>query len=100
MREQFDSCSYDELTRCVHARVRWIREYTRFLADPLTAEYTTVRVNTAIRILSTKHEIGRLLKMRRTLKRSGRRNWDSSVLDENEVPNHEPQTEGTAAARH
>lgn len=82
MRKQFDSCSYDELTCCITGRISWIRESYRFLADRNTAQYGHIRVKVIIGINTNKQEIKRLLNMRRVLKRSGLKNWDSDKLDE------------------
>jgi len=79
VRKQFDSCSYEELTECVHARVRWIREWRRFLKDN-THQYGHIRSTAVIKIATNCHEIRRLLKMRRVLKKSGQRNWDTDWL--------------------
>jgi len=80
MRKQFDSCSYEELTSCIHARVQWIREYRRFRNDPNTLQYGHIRADMIFKILYCNREIKRLLKMRRVLKKSGLRNWDTDQL--------------------
>ena len=79
MRYQFDSCSYEELTGCIHARVQWIREWRRFLKDD-THQYGHVRSTAIIKIATNCLEIKRLLKMRRILKKSDLRNWDTDRL--------------------
>lgn len=80
MRKQFDSCSYEELTNCIHARVKWIRESRKFLADVNTREYGHIRSHVILSATTNKFEIRRLMKMRRILKRSGLRNWDTDRL--------------------
>jgi len=80
MRNQFDSCSYEELTLCVHARVQWIREWRRFLKDGSTRQYGHIRSSAVINIATNCLEIKRLLKMRRVLKNSGLRSWDTDRL--------------------
>jgi hypothetical protein len=80
MRKQFDSCSYNELTMCVKARIKWIKEYDRFLADELSNKYTHIRVSIVLKKLGCQNEIKRLLKMRRVLKKSAHRNWNSDLL--------------------
>ena len=80
MKNQFDSCSYEELTMCIHARVQWIREYRRFRTDDNTRQYGHIRAILLFKILSCKMEIKRLLKMRRVLKKSSLRNWDTDRL--------------------
>lgn len=79
-RQQFDSCSYDELTRCVRARIEWIRECKRFLDDSYCRQYGSIRATIGLRVICCKWEIRRLLVMRRVLKRSGLHNWDSRIL--------------------
>lgn len=76
MYNQFGSCSYDELTSCVKARVKWIREARLFLGDPLTIKYQHVRGKIRLSMLTNKLEIRRLLIMRRVLKTSPYNNWD------------------------
>jgi len=81
MRNQFDSCSYDELTSCLKARVEWIRESRLFLADPYTLKYEHVRAKTILSMAINADEIRLLLIIRRVLKRSKYRNWDSTNKD-------------------
>jgi hypothetical protein len=80
MRKQFDSCSYDELTGCIIARIEWIRERQKFLKDPNSHPYGNIRVTVSLNILSYKHEIKKLLKMRRILKKSSYKSWNSDLL--------------------
>jgi len=80
MRKQFDSCSYEELTSCIHARVKWIREWRKFRNDADTMQYEHIRSTAIIKIAVNCREIRRLLKMRRILKKSGLRNWDTDRL--------------------
>lgn len=80
MRKQFDSCSYEELTDCIHARIKWIRESRKFLADSNTKQYGHIRSKVIFGMATNKFEIRRLMKMRRVLKRSGLRNWDTDRL--------------------
>ena len=76
MYNQFGSCSYDELTSCVKARVKWIREARLFLGDPLTIKYQHVRGKIRLSVLTNKLEIRSLLVMRRVLKTSPYKAWD------------------------
>lgn len=80
MRKQFDSCSYAELTSCIKARIEWIRESRQFLRDKNTEVYRHTRATVRLTLLRNKLEIRNLLKMRRVLKRSGLKNWDSDKL--------------------
>ncbi len=80
MREQFDSCSYEELTYCIKARIKDIREFREFLKDEYSYKYKEVRTSIMFKTLISKSEIRRLLKMRRVLKKSQYKNWDSSLL--------------------
>ena len=80
MRHQFDSCSYEELTSCVHARVSWIREYRRFRKDDYSTQYGHIRAGLIHQIVICNSEIKRLLKMRRILKKSSLKNWDTERL--------------------
>jgi len=80
MRKQFDSCSYEELTNCVHARIRWIREMKKFLKDENTKDYGHIKAKCRLSIATDKKEISKLLKMRRVLKKSNLKNWDSDIL--------------------
>ncbi|WP_191556580.1 hypothetical protein [Metabacillus idriensis] len=80
MRKQFDTCSYSELTNCVKGRIEGIREYRRFLNDDSVKSYSRIRAKVALSITIEKFEIQRLLKMRRVLKKSGQRHWNSDKL--------------------
>lgn len=80
MRYQFDTCSYDELTRCVQARIEWLREVRSFLADPVTKKYHHVRFHAALDEWTYKVEIKRLLKMRRVLKSSITKQWNTDYF--------------------
>jgi hypothetical protein len=64
MRKQFDSCSYGELTSCVHYRIKTIREFRQFLNDEKVHSYPSVRVAIGMKILIMENEIKRLLRMR------------------------------------
>ncbi len=77
MRGQFDSCSYNELTSCVHARIEWIRESRKFLKDPVSRNYPHVSSKQRLNVVINSNEIKRLLKYRRILKKSNLRNFDS-----------------------
>lgn len=77
MKRQFDSCSYEELTRCAHARIKNIREYRRFLNDPFSSMYPHIRTKVIFSIAICKSEIRRLLRYRRILKKSDLKNFDS-----------------------
>lgn len=81
MKYQFDTCSYDELTRCVHTRIEWIRECRRFLADHNTRQYHHVRFQMVMKKWTYKHEVKRLLKMRRILKKSVTRQWNTDYFE-------------------
>lgn len=81
MRNQFDSCSYNELTSCAKARIKAIRENQRFLDDfSVNSDYPLIRTQCFFKIHSLKVELSRLLKMRRILKSSGRNNWDTNYF--------------------
>jgi hypothetical protein len=80
MRKQFDGCSYKELTDCVKARIEWIRECRDFLKDEHCYKYGYLRASTALKILIMENEIRKLLKMRRVLKKSKYKNWNSELL--------------------
>ena len=75
--KNFDGCSYNELTQCIHARISWIRELRRFRLDELSKDYPYLRTSLIFKIGSYETEIRRLLEMRRILKDSGFKNWDS-----------------------
>jgi hypothetical protein len=78
--DKFNTCSYDELTDCIRARIEWIREYTQFLHDENSLVYSHLRGVAIARSALYKSEIRRLLKMRRVLKRSRLKNWNSDIL--------------------
>lgn len=81
MKGQFDSCSYNELTNCIKARIKMIRENQRFLDDAETySNYPNIRIQCYFKISDLNQEIRRLLEMRRILKSSGRKNWDSNYF--------------------
>ena len=80
MRNQFDGCSYEELTSCVKARIEWIRECRDFLNDEHCYKYGYLRASTALKILRMEDEIRKLLKMKRVLKKSKYKNWNSDLL--------------------
>lgn len=81
MEGQFDSCSYNELTNCVKARIKMIRENQRFLDDTkASSNYPNIRIQCSFKISDLNQEIRRLLEMRRILKSSGRKNWDSNYF--------------------
>lgn len=80
MKYQFDTCSYGELTRCVRARIKWIRECRRFIADPTSKGYHFVRMQMVFKISSLGVEIKKLLKMRRILKKSVTRQWNTDYF--------------------
>ena len=78
---QFDTCSYKELTFCVKGRIRWIRESINFLNNPkLVEEYKIITERVRKGMENDKCEISKILKMRRVLKKSGQRNWNSDRL--------------------
>lgn len=80
--KQFDSCSYDELTHCVIARIQWIREYIEMLYDSaIVKEYPSIVNKIKTSIENNRNEIKQLLKMRHILKRSDLKNWDSDRLN-------------------
>lgn len=82
IRHQFDTCSYDELTHCIKARFNDIREYRNYLANQeVNAKYPMMRKYVERGLDVTEKEVRRLLKMRRVLKKSVYRNWDSKLLD-------------------
>lgn len=81
MKEQFDSCSYNELTSCVKSRIKWIRENKRFLyEEKASSNYPNIKVQCVFKTFELEEEIRRLLEMRRILKSSGRKNWDSNYF--------------------
>ena len=80
-RQQFDSCAYSELTHCVIARIEWIREERDYLAnEELGNKYPIMRGYVLHSLDRNEKEIRRLLKMRRILKKSPYRNWDTRLL--------------------
>lgn len=80
MKYQFDTCSYEELTSCVRARIKWIRECKRFLRDPASRPYHHVRMQMALKWRTYEFEIRKLLKMRRILKKSVTRQWNTDYF--------------------
>lgn len=80
MKYQFDICSYKKLTDCIHARVQWVRECRGFLKDDNSKRYGYIRATVRLKIVINCQEIRRLLKMRRVLKKSDLRNWDTNRL--------------------
>ena len=81
IRQQFDSCAYSELTDCVIARIEWIREERSFLADKeLNTKYFVMRPYVMHTLERNEKEVRRLLKMRRVLKKSPYKNWNSRLL--------------------
>lgn len=83
MEQQFDTCSYEEVTGCVLSRIEWIRECKAFLADENAKKYSYVRSNTNLKVLLMKAEIQDLLKIRRIMKRNGMKNWDNGLAARN-----------------
>lgn len=82
IRHQFDTCSYDELTHCIKARFDDIREYKDYLAnEEINSKYPMMRKYVERGLDVTEKEVRRLLKMRRVLKQSVYRNWDSRLLN-------------------
>jgi hypothetical protein len=80
-RQQFDSCSYGELTYCVTARLQDIREYKDFLNNQeIINKYPVMKAYVVHSLERSEKEIRRLLKMRRVLKKSPYKNWDSRLL--------------------
>lgn len=80
-RQQFDSCAYSELTHCVIARIEWIREDRAYLAnEELVTKYPLMAKRIRHSLDRSEKELRRLLKMRRVLKKSPYRNWDSRLL--------------------
>jgi hypothetical protein len=79
-RRQFDSCSYDELNDCILARIKWIREFNKFLNDSNTKEYTHTRATLRLNILISKQEIHRIWKIRHLMKRYNIKNWDHEFV--------------------
>lgn len=77
---QFDTMSYAGLTRCVRARIQWIREYNRFLEDEHSKNYEHIRSTIVLSKLTAEHEINELLRMRRILKASPLRNWNTDYF--------------------
>lgn len=78
---QFDTCSYWELSSCIKARIQWIREMASLLENTqISEDYKLVVLTVKQRITNDQNEIVKLLKMRRVLKKSGLRSWDSNVL--------------------
>jgi hypothetical protein len=61
MWKQFETCSYEELTSCIKARIKWIRESREFLKDPNTFKYGHIRATMRLKVL-------------------GYKNWDSDKL--------------------
>lgn len=80
---QFNSCSYDELTYCLRHRLEWIRSYRKSQADGVLVEYPNLNASLRLSCIVQQMEIKRLLKMRRVLKRSNYKNWNSEFLTEN-----------------
>lgn len=68
MEEQFLSCDYGELTNCVRARIRWIRERRDFLHHPDSRNWRGIRNECILRNARDKFEIQWLLKERRKRK--------------------------------
>lgn len=80
-RQQFDSCAYSELTHCVIARIEWIKEDRAYLAnEELNLRYPVMHSYVAHALDRNEKEVRRLLKMRRVLKKSPYKNWDSRLL--------------------
>lgn len=80
-RQQFDSCSYNELTWNIKIKITSIREYQEFLNDEtITGKYPFMKTYVEYLLERSEKEIRRLLKMRRVLKKSKYRNWDSDFL--------------------
>jgi hypothetical protein len=67
---QFSSCSYPELTSCVHHRVLQLREYREFLNTE--TEFNSIRWLVRMSSLSLREEIKYLLKRRREIQRDRR----------------------------
>lgn len=78
--EKFNTCSYGELTTCIRGRLNDIREYKRFLMNQECKFYPRIAAHIRFDIAFEKYEIRCLLKMRRVLKRSGLKSWDSTRL--------------------
>lgn len=76
----FDGHAYDELTRFISARVKYLREYRKFLEDASTRQYTQVRFTIKLKEITVQHEIRTLLEMRRILKKSALDRWDTKFF--------------------
>jgi len=73
---RFDSCSYKELTECVNARIKWIREYKEivFSADIRNSHKEACEL-LEMKIRSNEDEIKDILRMRREMKLYGVKTW-------------------------
>lgn len=80
MRKQFDSCSYDELTYCIKNRIEWLRSYKEMCKSNILKDFPKQKADLRLSAVIQKSEIGRLIKMRRILQKSGLKNWDSDIL--------------------
>jgi hypothetical protein len=78
--EKFDTCSYEELSMCIHARIGWIREIDSFCKDKASKKYPYIEITNKFHKLTLQNEIKNLLKMRRVLKRLWVRNWNTATL--------------------
>ena len=87
--ERFYTCSYGELTDMVSYRVREIRKIRKFIKEVNFDNYSSIRIKLHLSLIGMYYEIRFLLRMRRTLKKSGKRNYQEyaySIKDYKKVP--------------
>lgn len=72
--ERFDSCSVAEIGSCILYRRDTIREIRKFLKDPNSRQYPTIRAKVRLSILIDKDEIHWLNQARHLLLATGCKN--------------------------
>lgn len=72
--DRFDSCSVADMRSCILYRRDTIREIRKFLKDPSSKQYPTIRAKVSLSILIDKYEIHWLNQARHLLLATGCKN--------------------------